>query len=83
MLYTPLNGTGNIPVREILARMKVKCDVGETTYFSEIAQTQTLDNLRREGVLDLIQYLERLPEKHIPRKQELIQELKARGEAAR
>ena len=63
--------------------LKVKCDVGETTYFSEIAQTQTLDNLRREGVLDLIQYLERLPEKHIPRKQELIQELKARGEAAR
>ena len=62
---------------------KVKCDVGETTYFSEIAQTQTLDNLRREGVLDLIQYLERLPEKHIPRKQELIQELRARGEAAR
>ena len=63
--------------------LKVKCDVGETTYFSEIAQTQTLDNLRREGVLDLIQYLERLPEKHIPRKQELIQELKARGEGAR
>ena len=63
--------------------LKVKCDVGETTYFSEIAQTQTLDNLRREGVLDLIQYLERLPEKHIPRKQELIQELRARGEAAR
>lgn len=63
--------------------LKVKCDVGETTYFSEIAQTQTLDNLRREGVLDLIQYLERLPEKHIPRKQELIQELKARGEAAK
>ena len=27
VLYTPLNGTGNIPVREILARMKVKCDV--------------------------------------------------------
>lgn len=27
VLYTPLNGTGNIPVREILARMEVKCDV--------------------------------------------------------
>ncbi len=27
VLYTPLNGTGNIPVREILARMGVKCDV--------------------------------------------------------
>ena len=27
VLYTPLNGTGNVPVREILARMNVKCDV--------------------------------------------------------
>ncbi len=27
VLYTPLNGTGNLPVREILARMNVKTDV--------------------------------------------------------
>ena len=41
--------------------------------------TQTLDNLRREGVLDLVQYLERVPEKLVPRKQELIEELKRKG----
>ena len=62
--------------------LKVSTDVGESTYFSEIAMTQTLDNLRREGVMDIIQYLERLPEKFLPRKAELIAELKAKGGAA-
>jgi hypothetical protein len=62
--------------------LKVSTDVGESTYFSEIAMTQTLDNLRREGVMDMIQYLERLPEKFLPRKAELIAELKAKGGAA-
>jgi hypothetical protein len=55
-----------------------RIDVGATTYFSEIAMTQTLDNLRKDGTLDVIQYLERIPEKLIPKKQELINELKGR-----
>ena len=38
--------------------------------------TQTLDNLRSAGVLDVIQYLERVPDKLIPKKGELIDELK-------
>ena len=38
--------------------------------------TQTLDNLRTAGVLDIIQYLDRLPDHLIPRKDELIEELK-------
>ena len=38
--------------------------------------TQTLDNLRMAGVLDVVQYLERVPERLIPRKQELIEALK-------
>ena len=59
--------------------MKVATDVGESTYYSEIAMTQPLDNLRREGAMDLIQYLERVPDKLIPRKAELIAELKAKG----
>ena len=57
----------------------LRVDVGATTYFSEIAMTQTLDNLRRDGTLDVIQYLERLPDKLIPRKQELLEQLKNRG----
>lgn len=56
--------------------LNVGVDVGATTYYSEIAMTQTLDNLRHDGILDAIQYLERVPDKLIPRKAELLQELK-------
>lgn len=58
--------------------LNLRVDVGATTYFSEIAMTQTLDNLRQDGTLDVIQYLERIPDKLIPKKQELIDELKGR-----
>lgn len=58
--------------------LNLRVDAGATTQFSEIAMTQTLDNLRRDGTLDVIQYLERIPDKLIPRKQELIDELKGR-----
>ena len=54
----------------------VKVNAGATTQYSEIAMVQTLDNLRREGVLDIIDYLERIPDKLIPRKQELIDSIK-------
>ena len=56
--------------------LKLRVDVGASSYFSEIAMTQTLDNLRANGTLDVIQYLERLPDKLIPRKAELVEELK-------
>ena len=55
---------------------KLRVDVGASSYFSEIAMTQTLDNLRQNGTLDVIQYLERVPDKLIPRKAELLQELR-------
>ncbi len=58
--------------------LNLRVDVGATTYFSEIAMTQTLDNLRKDGTLDIIQYLERVPDKLIPKKQELIEELKSK-----
>ena len=58
--------------------LSMKIDAGATTYFSEIAMTQTLDNLRRDGTLDVIQYLERLPDKLVPKKKELIDELRGR-----
>lgn len=59
--------------------MNVRADVGATTYFSEIAMVQTLDNLRRDGVLDMVQYLERIPDKLVPHRVELISELKAKA----
>lgn len=58
--------------------LNLRVDVGATTYFSEIAMTQTLDNLRKDGTLDVLQYLERIPDRLIPRKQELIDELRGR-----
>lgn len=59
--------------------LNISIDAGATTYYSEIAMVQTLDNLRRDGTLDIIAYLERIPEKLIPRKAELIEELKNRA----
>ena len=55
--------------------LNVRVDVGATTRFSEIAMTQTLDNLRHDGILGVIQYLKRIPDKYIPQKQELIDDL--------
>ena len=56
--------------------LNVDASVGSTSRYSEIAMTQTLDNLRRDGMLEIIEYLERIPDKLIPRKQELIDRLK-------
>lgn len=58
--------------------LRLRADVGASSYYSEIASAQTLDNLRAAGVLDVVQYLERVPEGLIPRKAELIAELKKR-----
>jgi hypothetical protein len=52
-----------------------RVDVGATSYYSELATVQTLDNLRHDGTLDTIAYLERVPDRFIPRKDELIEKL--------
>ena len=62
--------------------LNVSVNVGATTFYSEIAMVQTLDNLRREGTLEIIDYLERVPDKLIPKKAELIATMKRRAEAA-
>ena len=60
----------------------VRVNAGATTYYSEIAMVQTLDNLRRDGTLEVIDYLERIPDKLIPRKAELVENLKKRATQA-
>lgn len=57
----------------------VRVNSGATTYYSEIAMVQTLDNLRRDGTLEVIDYLERIPDKLIPRKAELVRDLRERA----
>ena len=56
--------------------MRLKLDVGASSYWSEMASIQTLDNLLMQGKIDIIQYLERVPDGYVPKKAELIAELK-------
>lgn len=58
--------------------LHVRADVGESSYWSEIASVQTLDNLLNQGHLDILDYLERVPEEYIPQKQELIANIEQR-----
>lgn len=52
--------------------LNVRADVGASTYWSKIAMVQTLDNLLGNGLIDLIEYFERMPDEYIPMKEELI-----------
>ena len=61
--------------------LKTSVDVGETTYYSEIASVQTLDNLLSQNLIDFADYLERIPREMIPKKAELITKLKERQQA--
>ena len=57
--------------------MTLKLDVGASSYYSEIASMQTLDNLLMNGHITAVQYLERIPDGYIPARRALINELKA------
>lgn len=56
--------------------MSLKLDVGASSYWSEITTVQTLDNLLTQGKIELVDYLERIPEGYVSKKQELIDKLK-------
>lgn len=56
----------------------IKLDVGASAYWSEIASVQTLDNLLQLGLIDVVDYLERVPEGYVIKKQELIDKLKTK-----
>lgn len=58
-------------------QVAIKQDVGASSYWSEIANMQTLDNLLMNHQITLKQYLERIPSGYIAKKQELIEEIKA------
>lgn len=55
--------------------MTLKLDVGASSYYSEIASMQTLDNLLRDGHITIVQYLERIPDGYIPARRALISEI--------
>ncbi|MDD4125837.1 MAG: hypothetical protein PHW77_08975, partial [Eubacteriales bacterium] len=51
-----------------------RIDVGASNYWSEIACLNTLDNLLAKGQITAVQYLKRIPDNLIPKKEELIRE---------
>ena len=53
--------------------VQLKLDVGGSTYYSEIAATQTLDNLLDKGLIDIVDYLERVPDDRIPARRALLE----------
>ena len=60
-------------------RIAIKLDVGASSYWSEMANMQTLENLLMNGHVSAIQFLERLPSGYLMKKQELIEELKSQA----
>ena len=62
--------------------MSLKLDVGASAYWSEIMTVQTLDNLLMQGKIGIVDYLERIPEGYVGKKQELIQKMKTQEAAA-
>ena len=56
--------------------MNIQIDAGASSYYSEIASMETLSNLLDRGVINGVQFLERVPDGHITRRLELIAELK-------
>ena len=57
--------------------LTIEQEVGASSYWSEMAAMQTLDNLLMNKLITLKQYIERLPEGYISKKQELLAELSA------
>lgn len=64
----------NLPV-------SLKLDVGASSYWSEIASMQTLDNLLINNKISTLDYLERVPSGYISKKQELVEKYRQQDAA--
>lgn len=62
--------------------LNVRADVGEASYWSEIASLSTLDTLLDREKIDFVDYLDRVPDEYIPQKQELISKIKQQMQMA-
>ena len=60
-------------------QLSIKQDVGASSYWSEMANVQTLENLLMNSRIDTVDFLERLPSGYLVKKQELIEKLKAQN----
>ena len=62
-------------------QLSIEQEAGASSYWSEMAEMQTLDNLLMNDRISTKQYLERLPNGYISKKQELLEDLAAQEEA--
>lgn len=79
------NGTWYFPFNakdcaELIINTRV--DVGPANLWSEITCLQTLDALYKAGIIDAVQYLERLPKGSVPAQSDLIREIKEKLQPA-
>ncbi len=58
------------------ANYEMKVDVGQSSYWSELTQIQTLDNLFAKGIIQTEDYLEAIPDKYISGKARILKKLK-------
>lgn len=65
-----------------LSEMELNVEVGTSSYWSEIAQQQSADNLLKAGIIkDAVDYVERIPDKWIRDKAGLLRKLKEQQQA--
>lgn len=75
--YMPFNGED---YKNMI--LTVKVDVGASTLWSEAQSISTLDNLFGKQIINVLQYLERLPKGVVPDITGLIEEIKSADQAA-
>ena len=59
--------------RDLPVRLKI--EVGSSSQFSEITTVQTLDNLLANGIVTPEEYLERLPNGYVPKREEVMERI--------
>jgi len=68
-----------IDYRNIGDNAKLTVDIGQSEYWSESAQIQTLDNLFTKGIIDdALVYLENIPDRVMPNKNKIIEDIRRR-----
>ncbi|MBQ2743388.1 MAG: hypothetical protein IJF32_11370 [Oscillospiraceae bacterium] len=59
------------------ANYNMKVEIGQSSYWSELTQIQTADNLLAKGIIpDAVTYLESIPDKFIKNKSKIVKQLR-------
>lgn len=61
--------------------MTIGLDVGASSYWSEVASMQTLENLLQLGLITVADFLERIPDGYVAKRQELLDKYKKQESA--